>query len=97
MQGTSPNISAQGFQLRELERLNPADFEVLSQLEITTNKMKSVVDIVKEFRSARTQGCWAMCKNESLTVSTVLKATMENDELGLICVSALALTGEDGF
>jgi hypothetical protein len=96
LQGT-PNMTAQGFQLRELQRLNPADFEVLSQLEITTNKMKSVVDIVTEFRSARTQGCWAMYKNESLTVSTVLKATMENDELGLICVSALALTGEDGF
>ena len=95
MQGT-PNITGQGFQLRELQRLNPADFEVLSQLEIT-NKMKSVVDIVMEFRSARTQGCWAMCKNESLTAETVLKATMENDELGLICVSALALTGEDGF
>jgi len=59
--------------------------------------MKSVVDIVKEFRSARTQGCWAMYKNESLTAETVLKATMEGDELGLICVSALALTGEDGF
>jgi hypothetical protein len=94
MQGTP--ITGHGLQLRELERLNPSDFEVLSQLEIT-NKMKSVVDIVKEFRSARLQGCWAMYKNESLTVSTVLKATMENDELGLICVSALALTGEDGF
>jgi hypothetical protein len=96
LQGT-PNVAGHGFQLRELQRLNPADFEVLSQLGITTNKMKSVVDIVTEFRSARTQGCWAMYKNESLTAETVLKATMENDELGLICVSALALTGEDGF
>jgi hypothetical protein len=95
LQGT-PNVAGHGFQLRELQRLNPGDFEVLSQLQIT-NKMKSVVDIVMEFRSARTQGCWAMYKNESLTAETVLKATMENDELGLICVSALALTGEDGF
>ena len=90
-------MTAQGFQLRELQRLNPADFEVLSQLEIITNKMKSVVDIVKEFRSARLQGCWAMYKNESQTTETLVSASMQGDPLGLICVSALALTGEDGF
>ena len=76
--------------------LQPAEFATLTEVGLD-HSVGCLKEVTKLFRACRSAGCWAMYKNESVTTESLVASTMVGDELGLQCLSALALTGEDGF